>query len=281
MKFITFAFFLTFTHLLAFDIILVPYVEKSSYKNDYKSSSKVEGIYTKVLDKDYSLELNYEKMDLDYTSISQLKQTDYTIAYSLYFTNYYRLKTAYHKISGNSNKNPNATIYFLGLQYLKKNSYDIGIDFANSSYDSSILVNDLHQMTTYARITFGEYKSLMGKYTIKFDNTLIYPQNLALDSIFDKKYSSYGVALKQYKGDFINSIGGFKGKEIFSVKDNAFNVHNLNELYTSSYYISTKYKVSEYTGFTLSYKSENFTDFETNKDDTTQKYLFSLDYTIR
>jgi len=282
MKFILFIFLLTFTSLFALDITLVPYMEKSSYKNNYKHSSSVNGFYTKFSTKQYSLELNYENTSLDYNStLTNYTQTDYTFSYSLYLSKNYRLKTAYHNMSGDSKQNISAKVYSLGLQYLKKRSFDLGVDLTYSDYSKSESVNDVYQTNTYARVTFGDYKSLMGKYIVKLDVSFIHPKSLDSNSTLSSSYTSYGLSLKQFKGDFINSIGTWGGEQIYAVKDNGFSIYSLNELYNSSYYISSRYAVSENMGITFSYKVEKFNDLDTLKDDSVRRYLLSLDYTIK
>ena len=282
MKFILFIFLLTFTYLFFFFFTLVPYMEKSNYKNNYKQSSNVNGFYTKFSTKQYSIELNYEKTSLDYNStFSDYTQSDYTLAYSLYLDKNYRLKTAYHLMSGDSNKKTSAEIYLIGLQYLKKGNFDLGVDLAYSNYSKSKLVNNVSQANTYARVTFGDYKSLMGKYILKVDATFIHPKSIDSNSTLLSSYTSYGVSLKQFKGDFTNSIGAWSGEQIYASKDNGLTLYSLDELYNSSYYISSRYSVTKNLGVTLSYKHENFKDLDTTKDDTLQRYLLSLDYTIR
>ena len=282
MKFIIFIFLLTFTSLFALDITLVPYMEKSTYKNNYKQSSSVNGFYTKFFTKQYSLELNYEKTSLDYNStFGDYKQSDYALAYSLYLTPNYRLKTAYHLMSGDSNKKTSAQIYFIGLQYLKRANFDFGVDLAYSNYAKSKLVDNVSQTNTYARVTFGDYKSLMGRYIFKVEATFINPKSIDSNSSLLSSYTSYGVSLKQFKGDFTNSIGGWGGEQVYALKDNGLTLYSLDEVHNSSYYISSRYSVSKNLGLTLSYKVDRFKDLDTTKNDTIKKYLLSLDYTIR
>ena len=282
MKFITLALLLALTQLLALEITLAPYITKAYYKDVSKDSSDAKGFYTKFNTLEHALELNYEKTALDYNDTAlQLKQNDYTISYSQNISDTYKIKALYHQISASTDQNLSAKVYLLDLQFYKKNRFNVGAIATYSSYGSSALANDVYQAQAYAGFTYGDYRSLMGRYILKTDATIIYPKTNDSNSTLSTQYSSLSVTLKQYKGDFINTLGGWIGERIYAVEDHGFTVYNLNELHTSGFYLSSRYAITKNFGLQLSYTNERFEDLNINIDDSMKKYLFSLDYTIR
>ncbi|MEA2100641.1 MAG: hypothetical protein U9P72_10990 [Campylobacterota bacterium] len=282
MKIIITFLLLTLTNLIALDITLIPYMAHTSYQDSSKQNSSINGFYTNFKEPSYSVELNYENKSLDYNSSDKkLKQTDYTVAYSYLIDDNYRLKTAYHQLSSNAEKSSKAKIYFAGLQYFKKNRFDLGVDISYSSYDKTALATDIYQAKPYFGITFGDYKSTMGKYVVKINTNLFYPKGGDSNSTYVNNSSSYSISIKQFKGDFHNMISAYKGEELFAVKDNGFSVNNQNELYTTGYTISTRYTIDEDMGLKLSYTNEIFRDIDIEIESKLQRYLVLFDYTIR
>ena len=282
MKIIITLLLLIFTNLIALDITLVPYTEQTNYKNSVKKSSTINGFYTKFKEPTYYIELDYETMNLDNNeTVTTIKQTDYTLAYSYYLKQNYQFKTAYHKMSNNNKIASSGNTYLFGIKYFKKNKFDLGLDISYSNYDKTALTQDIYQLKPYFEITFGDYKSTMGKYILKIDSNVFYPKATDTNSTNIKNCSSYGISIQQIKGDFINKFSAYKGKEIFAVKNNGFSINNQNELYTSGYTLFTRYSVSENLGVSFSYKRENFTEIDSNIKSNLQRYLLLLDYTIK
>ena len=282
MRFITALLLLAFTQLLAFDITLAPYMTKANYKDASKDSSSTNGFYTKFKSPEYSIALNYETTTLDYNATtSQLKQNDYTISYSQKISNNYNINALYHKISTSGEKDFSADIYLLDTQFYKTNKFTTGISLAYSSYGSDALAKNVYQAKAYASTYFGDYKSTMGKYLIKADATIISPDGEDTNSTLNTQYTSISLTIKQYKGDFINTVSGWMGDRIYAVEDNGFTVYNLNELHSSGFYLSSRYAITRNMGVQLSYTGERFKDLDVNMNDSMQKYLLSLDYTIR
>lgn len=282
MRLITLLLFLAFTQLLALDITLAPYMTKANYKDASKDSSSTKGFYTKLKAPEYSIELNYETTALDYNATtSQLKQNNYVISYSQKISNNYNLKALYHKLSTSGEEDFSANIYLLDLQFYKKSRLNAGTSFAYSSYGSDALAKSVYQVKAYLGTYFGDYKSIMGKFLIKTDATIIYPNGEDSNSTLDTHYTSIGLTIKQYKGDFINTISSWMGEKLYSVEDNGFTIYNLNELHTSGYYLSSRYAITKNMGVQLSYTSESFEDLDISINDSMQKILLSFDYTIR
>jgi len=278
MRLFIFVLLFSITQLLAYEITLAPYMTQAKYKNSSKDSSSTNGLYTKYKAKNYAIALSYEQTSLDYnTTDEELNQKDITLSYTQRISNNYNLKTAYHQISSSSDNNISADIYFLGLEYYKKNRFSVGADFAYSAYDTK----NTYQIRTFAGISFGDYKSKMGKFLIKTDARMIYPQSEDTNNTLDSYYPSIGITIKQYKGDFVNTINGWMGERIYSVEDNGFTVYNLNELHSSGLYISSRYAITKTLGLQFSYTNESFEDLDLNIDDSMQKYFVSFDYTLR
>jgi len=269
-----------FTNLIALDITLVPYTAKDSYTNSSNKSSKINGFYTKFKEPNYSIELDYETMSLESNSTTT-KQTDYTLAYAYFIKNNYKIKTLYHQISNNAKTNSKVKAYLLGVEFYKKSIFNLGINLSYSSYDETSLAKEVYQTSPYFKISFGDYKSTMGKYVLKLDANGLYPKAQDTNTTSIKNNSSFGISLQQFKGDFSNMFSYYKGEEIFAVKDNGFSINNLNQLYTSGFSLSTRYRIYDDMGIKLLYKSDKFTAIDTNMDGERKRYLLLFDYTIK
>ena len=269
-----------FTNLIALDITLVPYTAKDSYTNSSNKSSKINGFYTKFKEPSYSIELDYETMNLESNSTTT-KQTDYTLAYSYFIKYNYKIKTLYHQLSNNAKTNSSVKAYLLGAEFYKKSIFNLGINLSYSSYDETSLTKEVYQASPYFKINFGDYKSTMGKYVLKLDANGFYPKAQDTNSSSIKNHSSFGISIHQFKGDFSNMFSYYKGEEILAVKDNGFSINNLNQLYTSGFSLSTRYSIYNGMGIKLLYKSDKFTEIDTNLDGERKRYLLLFDYTIK
>ncbi len=281
MKIISLVLFLFFTRLFAMDITLVPYVAYSEYQKDAKDKALIRGVYTKFTNPKYSVELNIEKTNLDYNRTYDTTQNDFVLAYSQLLSNNYKFHSSLHYISSDNNQSDKTKVIFLGLQRFKQNKFDLGIEFAYSRYEETALAENIGQARVYGGLTFGDYKSMMGKYIAKLGATLLYPEYTNSNSSLKSNYSSYDISLTQFKGAFINKVSYWYGEQLYGVRDRGFVVYNLNELHESGIYISSRYSLYEDMGLSLTYTKENFNDLDTNIDDCMERILLSFDYTIR
>ena len=279
---IIFFLFVTLTNIFALNFTLVPYIASSTYEDVSKESSKIKGVYVKFYTPEYALEASYESNKIDYNStIGSVSQDDITLAYSQIISNNYRVKGALHYIESDQNASDKAEIYLLGAQYFKKNSLDMGVDISFSKYDKSAIADSVEQIRPYAGISFGHYNSLMGRYVVKAGATIIYPSYTDSNSSLESSYTSYDISLTQYKGNFITKLTLWRGDQLYSVRDNAFSVYNLNELHSAGIYLSSRYAFSQDMGLRVSFNREDFRDLDVDKIDKMQRYLLSFDYTIR
>jgi len=274
----------TITHLFAADITLVPYLVKSSYDGVSKDSSMIGGVYSKYKTADYTVELSYENMKLDYNSTSTLKtikQDDFTVAYSQLLSSTKKIKGTVHYILSNNTQSDKAKVYYMDFQHFKKNRFNVGLEIAYSRYDTSAIADDIRQARLYYGSSFGDYKSTMGKFIATIGVTLISPKYTDSNSSLESSYSSYDLSLTQYKGKFINKLSWWAGDQLYAVKDSAFTVYNLNELHDTGLSLSTRYSLNSNSGVSLSYLRDSFLDLDVNKKDTMERIMLSFDYTIR
>ena len=294
MKIIVSLLLIAFTNLLALDATFVPYAAESRYEGVTKDKSSITGLHTKFFTSDYSIELSYENTDFEYinqdddnstadsnSTTDKLKQTDLAISYSQLISKNYKINAGAHYITGDNNESHDAKVYFLGLKYFKKNRFDIGADLAYSTYDNNATADDVRQIRVYAGMTFGNYKSKMGKFITKVGATMIYPQYTDSNSTLKSRYSSYDLTVTQLKGAFINKLSWWSGKQMYAVKDRGFTVYNLNELHETGLTISSRYTIDKDMGLMLSYTKEQFIDLDVNQDDSMERLLVSFDYTFR
>jgi len=272
------------THLIAADITLVPYIAKTSYDKVPKKSSLIGGIYANYIEDDYVIEMGYENLKLDYNSTSAVKdlnQDDFVLSYSQLVTPSKKIKGAFHYILSNNKQSDNAKVIFVDLQHFKKNKFDIGLELAYSSYDKSAVADDVRQAKLYYGMTFGDYKSTMGRYIVKIGATMISSEYTDSNSSLDTTLNSYDLSITQHKGNFTNKLTWWDGDRLNAVKDDAFTVQNLNELYTTGLTLSTKYAIDRDMGLIVSYSKESFLDLDVNIKDKSERFLFSFSYIFR
>lgn len=274
---------LAFTNLLAMDVTLVPYAADSKYEGISKDSSSITGLYSKFSTPNYSVELNYENMNLEdiNSSVDKIKQTDLVARYSQLLSDYYKLNAGAHFIKSDNNESHDAKVYFLGVKYFKKNRFDVALDIVYSTYDNNATADDVRQIRLSTGKTFGNYKSKMGKFIAKVGARMIYLKYTDSNSTLDSRNSSYDLSLTQFKGAFINKISWWSGDQLYAVRDRGFSVYNLDELHETGITLSSRYSITKDMGLMLSYTKENFIDLELDEEDSMERILLSFDYTFR
>ncbi|MBU1657935.1 hypothetical protein KKG72_02655 [bacterium] len=264
-------------NLYAYEAVIIPFVANSEYQDSEKDSALHGGFYSKLSDSKNSVELSYERLNLNYsTPKKMLLQDDVTFNYSHILSKNYTLNGGFHYIHTNERQSNKVQSYFLGLKYFNKNNFDIGADVCYSLYNSYSLAESILQLKPYFGFHFGENSSIMGHFYTKISYYLMHPKNTTTS--LEHNYNSYEIDIQHSLGNFTNNLQAWSGKQLYAVKDSGFTLYNLNEEHNGGYSFSSKYRLSKKLGIKAAYVYEDFSEFGTNGSSTMSRYILSCEY---
>lgn len=275
------------------DTTFAPYLGYTSYKDDNKSNGVTVGFYGATKNSNHLFEYGFEYKQIGYdkyfssdsnssdtnstdsnsTSIADTKQKDFTLSYTYNHVSNLKFKLALHYIISSQNSSDNSLIGLIGLQQKIDKLY-FGVNFYGSRYTNDALANKVYQLSPFAGYNFGDYNSLMGTYYIKLK--LDYINLGSKNQNIDTRYNSYTLALTQFKGMFENTIQFVGGDSLYKVSDNGFSVNNFNDIYSTSFNLSSKYKLDDnQNSIMFSYSMEKFKGYGNTLDAKANNFLVS------
>ncbi len=269
-------FLLSSVNLYAVQTVLIPFIGSASYEDQTKEADFQFGIYANIKDNKNTYELVFEHKNISYvTDTSNTNQNDFTFLYTYDTTQSLIFRGAIHHIFSNLKKDNNTFIALVGVEKLK-NKYRYGINISQSKYNDDSLTNYVHQISPYFGINFGEQNSLMGNFYAKITYDSIYPngknQNL------NDSYNSLTASFTQYKGKMENTFRYWFGEQLYSVRDNAMTVYNLDDIHSGGFLLSSKYKFTQKYVGQFSYINEDFKSFGATTDSNMNRFLFSVTF---
>ena len=269
-------FLLSSVNLYAVQTVLIPFIGSASYEDQTKEADFQFGIYANIKDNKNTYELVFEHKNISYvTNTSNTNQNDFTLLYTYDTTQSLIFRGAIHHIFSNLKKDNNTFIALVGVEKLK-NKYRYGINLSQSKYNDDSLTNYVHQISPYFGINFGEQNSLMGNFYAKITYDSIYPngknQNL------NDSYNSLTASFTQYKGKMENTFRYWFGEQLYSVRDNAMTVYNLDDIHSGGFLLSSKYKFTQKYVGQFSYINEDFKSFGATTDSNMNRFLFSVTF---
>ncbi|AEH44025.1 hypothetical protein Thein_0140 [Thermodesulfatator indicus DSM 15286] len=208
----------------------------------------------------HSLELALSQTKINYKTESDLSQTDFTVLYSNtdQILKNHVFKVGFHYINTDDQLTDNGkVIYFKGLYY-QPYSWNIGLEFAYSLYNSidtvakgttsnkkkssaSVASNDLRVFQFSPR--FGYFFAALGKRIYGESRFYFILLNDYVGS-FDKNNFSFEQYFSTYIGLTDFKISAWIGKQVFAVKNEGFVVYNLSDEYLGGFSFEVGRKVT-------------------------------------
>ena len=269
-------FTLTATNVFALQMTVIPFIGYATYDDKSKETDFQTGVYTSINGSKNTLEVAYEYKDTSYlTTQDNTKQNDLTFLYTYSKTKYFKIRGAIHYISSSLEKDNNTLISLVGIENRNK-KFTIGINVSQSKYNDNALTNYMNQVTPYFAFSFGDINSLMGRYYTKISYDGIYPSQT--NQTLKNLYSSFTMGITQNKGNMENTFRLWRGEQLYSVRNNALTVYNLDDIHSGGIILSSKYKYSKKSNIKLSYINEYFTSFDASTKSKMNRYLLSLNF---
>lgn len=236
-------------------ITVVPYVGFGSYSSNISEDDVLIGLYTFIKEKDYSVEFSVESKNQNYTDGTKLNQVNLVGAYKTYLSSTVKINGLFHYISNNAASNGTA-IALIDVDKTFKKKFTLGIQVIYSIYNADTLAKNMLQIKPTLKFKYGHNRSKWGSIVPRISFYYLNPgsKNVSLEN----NYFSSEFALTHTKGAFISTASVWFGEQLYAVRDNGFTVYNLNELHTSGFLLSSRYKASKDIGVKISYSSEDY-----------------------
>jgi len=254
--------------LFAEVVTILPYVANIDYTNNPTESAKkdgtISGIYYSYGNLSYLFEMDYGYTKIKYKNplTSDLKQDDFTIAYSGYFP---------------------AWMYKIGLHNVNTTDKDLG--------DGNVLITALggYQSYGYDKLSYGlegyasRYKDGHDEYGVKKkiniyqatpyigfskaidtntrNNTKLKVNYIRCSDYKKKTYTSYEFEDTISYKSFYATIKAYGGKMKSGVKDGGHTVYNTKDLMKDGYSLKLGYQIDKNLGISASYAKNNFVEY--------------------
>ncbi len=278
-------FLLTVLSLVASEINTVtPFAGYVGYgDNSVKENGFYGGVYMSRKDMQQQLDIQYSYLKLDYKDNTQtFGQNDFTFVYSNYSVQNYILKGGVHYIDSDDYLTDGGMVFFGGVRYYEKESFDIGIDGYYSNYGNFSPTLNVWQLTPsvgkylHTRQSGDFYLNLQYFY-ITFEESNIVetvnshsarPNMHTIRSVaeYDNNNHSVQLSVTNYYGKFTTTGYVWGGKQAYAVRNGGFTVYNLAEIHNGGAGLIIDYKIKESLGFSFDLAYEKFTDTETAED---------------
>jgi len=257
---------LLFSHLVAKDAQFTPFVGSTTYDNAIKEKTQNYGIYY-TGKKDFKFLIEYS----DTKSAKNFNQTNIALSDRFNINDSLDIQMALNYINSSSKEYDG--IYSIVLGTKKELShFNLGLDLAYSVYNNSVL-KSVTQISPHLSFNYGNYKSLMGLYTLKLNYDSIRPDSKV--NSLSSEYSTFGFTLTQFKAKFQNSLQYWFNDHIFAVRDQGMNVQNHEDIYENALSISSKYNLSPTTSVQLYFIKKDYHQYaQTNTSHLKSFLLF-------
>jgi len=237
---------------------------------------------------DYTL-LNFENSD-------ELKQGDFTVAYTTYPGSKVYLRFGGHLTTsdyavldtittqmgmGNrvisrvikNHSYSNSYSLFTGFHFYKLYKWTLGVDAYWSRYPDLAPALSVYQLTPKLTVTFGDYNTYGSFYLV----SRLYTQFLDHSFGYDRKeYYSLEQTLQYYKNRWMLQGFFWTGEQYFAVRNDGFTVFNLAELHKRGVGLELQYLFSPNVGFQAGWYQEWFQELNENQDAYSTGLLFTL-----
>lgn len=241
------------------------------------------GVYMSRKDMHQQFDLQYSHLKLDYKDDTPtLGQNDFTFVYSNFSTQNYIVKGGVHYIDSDDYLTDGGLVFFGGVRYYEKISFDIGIDAYYSNYGNFSPALNVWQLAPSAGKYFrtaqsGDFYLNLQYLYITFEESNIVetvnshksrPNMHTIRSVTEYDNNSHSVQLSvtNYYGKFTTTGYVWGGKQAYAVRDGGFTVYNLAEVHKGGAGLKINYKIKEKLGFGFDLAYEKFTDTETAED---------------
>ncbi len=234
----------------------------------------------------YLLELGYSHFDATYKSDptdpkSNLKQDNFTIAYSQYTKNYMS-KVGYHFISTSDETLGDGHTFQYTLGAYKFNGYNkntLGLESYYSLYvdghddnGTSKSIN-IFQFTPFVKI----YRAL----SINSSNNLTLKLNYEIAMDYDDvDYLSYEIKDTFAYKSFFTTLNYYGGEMKTGVKDSGNTVYNSQDLLKTGYGIKLGYYLQPNAILSVGYSSNTYREDGASQDGTNNIVVTTLNYTF-
>jgi len=264
---------------------ILPYVATLDYTNNANESAKkdglIGGIYYSYGNLDYLFEMNYSHTNINYkdSNFKDLKQDDFTIAYSGYDTNW-KYKAGYHYVSSNDNDLGDGHIFIVevgGYQFYGYDKFSYGLEGYYSIYNDGHDENNIQK--TIDAYQFTPYIGYSKAININTRNDIEFKLNYIIANDYEKdSYTSYEIKdILYYKSLYI-TLRAYGGKMKTGVKDGGFIVYNTKDLYKDGYSVKLGYFIDKNFSVSARYGRNNFEEFGMSGEASNDVALFTLKY---
>lgn len=201
-----------------------------AYSNsDLKDDAWTSTAYLNVGDcQSNSVELAIGTTKLHYTTLPDLDQKDYTIAYTN--TNQllanHTIRAGFHYIDSDDLLTDGGKIYFLKDTYIVPNKWNVGLEIDYSDYSDSSTNLGVLQLTPH----YGMFFSALSRRIYSESKFNYIHKNETVGESMDNFYS-FAQEFSLREGAMDYKVSGWAGQEAFAVKNSGFVVYNLADRY--------------------------------------------------
>ncbi len=197
--------------------------------SDVKDDGWAATAYLNLSDRQvHALELGLTQTRINYDTLPDLDQTDFTLAYTNtgQILKNHAIRLGFHYISSDDDLTDQGKIYFAKVTYFRPAEWNAGLEIDYSDYSDSNVDLDVFQIRPH----YGFFFSAFGRRLYSETRFYYIHKDKDVGVSMDNYYSleqvfTYTVGNMDYK------LAGWVGQQIFAVKNEGFVVYNLADRY--------------------------------------------------
>ena len=272
--------------LLADVATILPYGASLKYDSDASGSAKdkgtIVGAYFSYGNLSYLFDIDISHTNIKYKNTllnDDLKQTDFTTTYSLYYPTY-MFKFGIHHINTTDDDLGDGDTFILGVggyEFIKYDKFSYGLEGYVSKYndghdDSGVKKSiKVYQLSPY--MSYSKAIDIHSRNNIDFKINYINSDNFK-----DKDYSSFELSDTYYYDSYYINAKGYGGRMKAGVKDGGHTVYNTKDLYKSGYGLKLGYYAQKNLTFDMAYNYNKFQENGMTKDTHNSVWVATMRY---
>jgi hypothetical protein len=265
---------------------VLPYFTTLDYTNNANESAKkdgtISGMYYSYGNLNYLFEMDYSYTNIKYknSAVSDLKQDDFTIAYSRYYLTW-KYKIGFHHVNTTDTDLGDGDVLITEIGGYKTYQYDklsYGLEGYYSKYNDAYDENDIQKSIKIYQLT--PYIGFSKAININTRNNINLKVNYINTSDYNKNdYTSYELEDTLYYKKFYTTLKAYGGKMKSGVKDGGHTVYNTKDLLKDGYSVKIGYFIDKNFAISASYAKNNFEEYGKSGEASNDIAVATLTYT--